>query len=85
MHPPPALARCCVMKQQPTVLERAHQLATSGRYRTLSDIKAVLRRERFKQIQIEDQLYGLTVRLQLQKLCRDATEKKVTSARTRSS
>lgn len=52
---------------RPTTLERAYDLARSGRCRTVSEIKQALSSEGFERIQ--DALYGPTLTSALRKLC----------------
>jgi len=54
---------------RPTTLERAYELAKSGRCRTVGDIKTALSSEGFDRIQ--DSLYGPTLTAALRKLCQD--------------
>jgi hypothetical protein len=68
-HNPTALkAKTRVMDQHPTALERAFELARSGRVKDISEIRAVLKRERYD----VDQLQGRQLTMQLQKLINDA-------------
>lgn len=55
------------MQYRPTTLERAYELARSGRCRTVSDIKQALASEGYERIQ--DALYGPTLGAALRKLC----------------
>jgi hypothetical protein len=55
------------MQHRPTTLERAYELARSGRCRTVSDIKQALSTEGYERIQ--DALYGPTLGAALRKLC----------------
>ncbi len=55
------------MTHRPTTLERAYELASEGRCRTVSDIKQALSSEGFDRIQ--DSLYGPTLSAALRKLC----------------
>ena len=55
------------MQNRPTTLERAYELARSGRCRTVSDIKQALSSEGYARIQ--DALYGPTLGAALRKLC----------------
>lgn len=55
------------MTFRPTTLERAYQLAESGRCRTVSEIKQALQVEGYERIQ--DSLYGGTLTSALRKLC----------------
>jgi hypothetical protein len=57
------------MKHRPTTLERAYELARSGRCRTVSDIKQALATEGYERIQ--DSLYGPTLGAALRKLCQE--------------
>ncbi|MFI4976040.1 MAG: hypothetical protein ACHP84_15985 [Caulobacterales bacterium] len=55
------------MTHRPTTLERAYQLAGSGQFATVSQIKSRLRTEGFSDI--NGQLYGGAVTAALRKLC----------------
>jgi len=52
-----------------TTLERAYDLARSGRCRTVSEIKQTLSAEGYERIQ--DSLYGPTLTSALRKLCQE--------------
>jgi hypothetical protein len=54
---------------RPTTLERAYELARSGRCRTVSEIKQALSSEGFERVQ--DSLYGQTLTSALRKLCQE--------------
>ena len=51
----------------PTTLERAFDLARSGRFASVSDIRLALKRERFDQV--EAHLAGFSIARQLRGLC----------------
>jgi hypothetical protein len=53
-----------------TTLERAFELARSGRFSSVSDIRLALRRERFDQV--EAHLAGSSIARQLRALCDEA-------------
>lgn len=53
-----------------TTLERAFELARSGRFASVSDIRLALRRERFDQV--EAHLAGSSIARQLRALCQEA-------------
>lgn len=57
------------MAYRPTTLERAYELARSGRCRTVGEIKQALASEGFERIQ--DALYGPTLGAALRKLCQE--------------
>lgn len=57
------------MQNRPTTLERAYELARTGRCRTVSDIKQALASEGYDRIQ--DSLYGPTLGAALRKLCQE--------------
>ena len=61
-------AKTPVMDQHPTALERAFELARSGRVKDVSEIRAVLKRERHD----DRQLQGWQLTSQLKKLINDA-------------
>ena len=54
---------------RPTTLERAYELARSGRCRTVGEIKQALASEGYDRIQ--DSLYGPTLTAALRKLCQE--------------
>jgi hypothetical protein len=54
----------------PTTLERAFDLARSGRFVSVSDIRLALKRERFEQV--EAHLAGFAIAKQLRGLCDEA-------------
>jgi hypothetical protein len=54
----------------PTTLERAFDLARSGRFASVNDIRLALKRERFDQV--EAHLAGFAIARQLRGLCVDA-------------
>jgi len=53
-----------------TTIERAFELARSGRFASVSDIRLALRRERFDQV--EAHLAGSSIARQLRALCDEA-------------
>ncbi len=57
---------------QPSTIERAFELAQSGRYAKVSDVKARLKREGFTDNQISGQLYGPTLMKRLGQMCCEA-------------
>lgn len=57
------------MQHRPTTLERAYELARSGRCRTVGDIKQALSAEGYERI--ADALYGPTLGAALRKLCQE--------------
>ena len=58
-----------------TTLERAFDLARSGDCRGTSDIRQVLAQEGYPDIQ--GQLYGNSIRMQLTEACQSATKAKL--------
>lgn len=56
--------------QEPTTLERAFALARSGSCATVSDIRLMLKRERYDQV--EAHLAGPSLSRQLRALCDEA-------------
>jgi len=66
------------MTFRPTTIERAYELAKSGDYANVSDIKAQLKAERFADV--DGQLYGRSVMSALRKLCDDARLKQAAQA-----
>jgi hypothetical protein len=54
----------------PTLLERAFDLARSGRFASVADIRLALKRERFEQV--EAHLAGPSLARQLRGLCEEA-------------
>lgn len=52
---------------RPTTLERAYELARSGRCRTVGEIKTRLQQEGHERVQ--DRLYGASLTSALRKLC----------------
>lgn len=58
------------MTNRPTTLERAFQLARSGEYATISDIRRQLKQEGFSDA--PSQISGPTMLKQLRKLCEAA-------------
>jgi hypothetical protein len=54
----------------PTTLERAFDLARSGRFASVNDIRVTLKRERFEQV--EAHLAGFAIARQLRGLCNAA-------------
>ena len=55
---------------QPTTLERAFDLARSGDYASVNDIRVQLKRERFDQV--EAHLSGHSIGRQLRAICAEA-------------
>ena len=55
------------MSDDHTILERAFQLARSGRFANLADLTKALKAERFESV--EAQLHSPGLRLQLRQLC----------------
>lgn len=53
-----------------TTLERAYELAASGRYATVTDIKKALQAEGYSDI--AGQLFGPSISRALRKLCNEA-------------
>jgi hypothetical protein len=58
------------MSQPPPILERAYELARSGAYRSVSEVKAKLASEGYTAI--NSLLYGKSLNDDLRRLCRDA-------------
>ncbi|MFL6843547.1 MAG: hypothetical protein ACJ8ER_01540 [Allosphingosinicella sp.] len=54
----------------PTLLERAFDLARSGRFASVADIRTALKRERYEQV--EAHLAGPSIARQLRALCEEA-------------
>jgi hypothetical protein len=54
----------------PTTLERAFDLARSGRFASVNDIRLTLKRERFEQV--DAHLAGFAIARQLRGLCNGA-------------
>lgn len=63
------------MNAPPSALERAYELARSGRCRGLSDIRAALKSEGY--VRYSSLLDGLGLRRQLKQLCASAREEVV--------
>ena len=61
-------ARYRAMTFRPTTLERAYELAASGNYCSLTDIKATLKSEGFSSVR--EQLDGPSITKALRELCR---------------
>ena len=57
------------MQHRLTTLERAYELARSGRCRTIGDIKHALSSEGYERV--ADALYGRTLGAALRKLCHE--------------
>jgi hypothetical protein len=55
---------------EPSIIERAFELARSGEYATIDDIRKRLKSERYSQV--DAHLAGISVRRQLLDLCREA-------------
>jgi hypothetical protein len=55
---------------EPSIIERAFELARSGDYATIDDIRKRLKSERYSQV--DAHLAGTSVRRQLLDLCREA-------------
>ena len=55
---------------EPSIIERAFELARSGDYATIDDIRKRLKSERYSQV--DAHLAGISVRRQLLDLCREA-------------
>lgn len=60
------------MSFRPTLLERAYQLAESGKCSTLKEIKAALHAEGFTAMQVNTNIQGLSVTGSLLKRCKTA-------------
>jgi hypothetical protein len=58
------------MNYRPTTVERAYELARSGEYGGVSEIKARLRAEGLRDV--EGQLYGRSIGTDLRRLCTEA-------------
>ena len=58
------------MTPRPTAIERAYQLAKNGEHTGVATIKLELKREGFADV--DAQLYGPTMRMELRKLCERA-------------
>lgn len=62
------------MTYRPTTVERAYELARSGEYGGVSEIKAKLRAEGLRDV--EGQLYGRSIGTDLRRLCVEAQAKR---------
>ena len=60
------------MSSASTTLERAFELARSGQYATVADIRLHLKRERYDSV--EAHLQGQSIQRQLRKLCDEARQ-----------
>jgi hypothetical protein len=58
------------MPRSPTTLERAFELARSGKCSGVGDIREALKAERF--MDVDAQLFGKSLQQQLRKLCEQA-------------
>ena len=58
------------MNSRPSALERAYELAQSGEFRGVSDIKVRLKGEGFTSV--DGHLYGPSIRKELRRLCAEA-------------
>ena len=59
------------MSTRPTTLERAYELARSGRFAGVADLKRRLKDEGFTDV--DGQLYGRALQSDLRRLCREAS------------
>ena len=54
------------------IIERAFQLARSGKFQNASQVAKALHKVGFARIHVEDHLAGKAIRNELTRLCRDA-------------
>jgi len=59
------------MPFRPTLIERAYDLAASGTYANLADVKRALYLEGYSNIDIQTHLHGSTISAALMKRCKD--------------
>lgn len=61
-----------LVQSPPRTLERAFQLAKSGRFATVTQVKRQLKKEGFSTMEIEAQLGGASLFGQLKRMCLEA-------------